>query len=264
MIEHNIDPVLFSIFGLEIRYYGLVYALGLIIIYYFLTYLTKKGDIPNFEPKNVETFVIGLIVMILVGARLFHVFVYSPSNYILNPIDIIKIWEGGLSFHGALTFAALWIWIYSKAKKISFLRLTDALVVPIAFLLGLGRLANFANGELRGIPTNSSLGVIYQDENFARWPTQLFESAKNFFIFGVLTAMLLLRNVVMRKYIPGLYTAIFLISYGAIRFMIEFLKEGRDVLLNLNTGQLLSLATVVVGIGVLWWRQRFKNKQTKK
>jgi phosphatidylglycerol---prolipoprotein diacylglyceryl transferase len=259
MYNHTIDPVFLQIGPLEIRYYGLVYAIGLIFLYFYLIYITKKKEIPNFKEKDVENFLVGLMILLLVGARIFHVFIYNWQYYLSKPGEILLFWRGGLSFHGGLLFATIWIYYFAHKKKIDFLRITDALVIPIALILSLGRIANFINSELVGIITNSRFGVKFPGYEGFRHPTQLYESIKNFSIFIVLIAVSFIRTKVFKKYLPGLLTVIFLISYGIFRFLIEFLKETNQTY-SRTTGQILSILVVLAGITI----NIYINKKSKK
>lgn len=248
MFIHNINPVMFTIFGLEIRYYGIIYALAFLTIFFVLDYIAKKKKIVNFYQKDVEPFMIGFIIAIILGARLFHVFIYYPKYYIQNPLEIFMVWMGGLSFHGGLVLGSLWIWYFCRNKKIPFFQMTDYLVIPAAFFLALGRIANFINAELVGKITSVSWAVQFPGYDGFRHPTQLYESMKNFFLFGIIIALNYGKNHLFRKNVPGLITAIFIVGYGSLRFFIEFLKEGIIVFLGLNLGQILSFFTVLFGI----------------
>jgi phosphatidylglycerol:prolipoprotein diacylglycerol transferase len=248
MFVHDINPVLFSILGLEIRYYGVIYALAFLTLFFMLTYIAKKKEIENFSEEDVEPFLVGFIIAVIIGARLFHVFVYYPGYYLQNPADIIKIWEGGLSFHGGFILSSLWIWYFCRKKNIPFFKITDYLVIPAAFFLALGRIANFINAELVGKVTNASWAVQFPGHEEFRHPTQLYESAKNFILFGTIILLNFGKNIFFRKYVPGLITAIFIIGYGSLRFFIEFLKEGVTVFIGLNMGQILSIFTILFGV----------------
>jgi phosphatidylglycerol---prolipoprotein diacylglyceryl transferase len=252
MYVHNINPVLFTAFGLEIRHYGVIYALAFLTVFVMLNYLAKKKEIENFGKSDVEPFLVGLIISIIIGARLFHVFVYYPNHYLRNPLEIFMIWAGGLSFHGGLVLGALWIWYFCRKKNIPFFQMTDYLVIPAAFFLALGRIANFINSELVGKVTNASWAVQFPGQEVYRHPTQIYESIKNFFLFGIIILINFGKNKLFREYVPGLITAIFIIGYGSLRFFIEFLKEGITVFIGLNLGQILSIFTVLFGVYLLY------------
>jgi phosphatidylglycerol:prolipoprotein diacylglycerol transferase len=248
MYIYNLNPVAFHFFNLEIRYYGMVYAAALLFFYFFLRFISKKKKISNFKEDDVENFLIGLMISTIIGARIFEILFYNPSFYFTYPLEMLKIWHGGLSFNGGILFGTIWIYIYCKVKKISFFKLTDFLVIPLAVFLALGRLANFLNGELRGLPTSAPIGIIYPGETIGRWPTQIFESLKNVIIFVFLYLIWLKKDKIFEKYSAGILTAFFLILYGTFRFCIEFLKEGDKVIFNLNTSQIFCIISIITGI----------------
>jgi phosphatidylglycerol:prolipoprotein diacylglycerol transferase len=248
--------------NLHIRWYGIIYAIGFAYIFLYLQFLTRRKSIENFGTKDVEPFLVGLIMSMVIGARLFHVFVYEFAHYIVRPHEILMVWQGGLSFHGALFFMALWIYYFCKKKKIEMLRLTDYLVVPAALFLSLGRMANFLNGELVGKITNVSWGVKFPSYEGFRHPTQIYESAKNFILFTILLGTQFLQGHLFRKYVPGLLTIVFLIGYGLLRFLIEFLKDFESIFLGLNMGQILSLFVIFFGVYLAFiTRKTYLNMQ---
>jgi phosphatidylglycerol:prolipoprotein diacylglycerol transferase len=238
--------------SLHVRWYGVIYAVGFAFIFMYLSYLARTKAIEHFETTDVEPFLIGLIISMVIGARLFHVFVYETMYYLLHPLEIVMVWNGGLSFHGALLFMGMWIFYFCKKKKIEVLRLTDYLVVPAALFLSLGRMANFINGELVGKITNVSWGVKFPLYDGFRHPTQIYESVKNLILFGILFGTQLAQGHIFRKYVPGLLTIIFLIGYGSLRFFIEFLKDFESIFIGLNMGQILSLFVVFLGIYLIF------------
>ncbi|MGM5483497.1 MAG: prolipoprotein diacylglyceryl transferase [Nanobdellota archaeon] len=260
MFVNQLDPVIFEFFGLQIRWYGIVYAAGFIYLYFFLMFLAKHNSIDNFEKDDVEPFLIGLIISMIIGSRLFHTFVYNFIYYITHPLEIIMIWNGGLSFHGALFFIALWIFYYCRKRGIHFFSLTDFLVVPAAFFLAIGRFANFINGELIGVKSNISWAVKFEDYEGFRHPTQIYESIKNLFLFSSLILIKFVQGRIFRRYVPGLMTIIFLMGYGIMRFFIEFLKEGATVVAGLNIGQILSLAMIIFSVYLIKTLHRLNNE----
>ena len=250
MFVHDLNPVFIQIGFLEIRWYGILYALGFLFLFFFLHHVAKKKHIINFTKEDVEPFLIGLIISVVLGARLFHTMIYEPTIYFADPLRILFIFEGGLSFHGALTFSALWIFYFCKKKHIPFFQLTDYIVLPAAFFLALGRMANFVNAELVGKVTNVSWAVDFSKSNPLyegfRHPTQLYEGAKNLFLFTILIILNIYRRSVLKKMPFGIITIIFLLFYGVFRFFIEFLKESGTILLGLNMGQILSVGMLLL------------------
>ena len=238
MFINNINPVALQLGPLEIRWYGIIYALGFLFAYYYVKHALAKKKIMF----DVDTFFISVILGNLIGARLFEVFFYNPAYYFANPTEIIAVWKGGLSFHGGLLGGFLASFWFCKKQKISWKIIADILAIPLAIGLGFGRIANFINGELYGYPTSLPWGADFGDGVF-RHPTQLYESLKNFLIAGILTAV----NA-RKKLSPGILFILFMILYGSVRFFIEFLKVPETMFLGLATGQWFSLLMVVLGI----------------
>ena len=233
---HNIDPVLLRIAGFEIRYYGLIIVLSLILAYFMLPYLAKE---------KIENLLFYTALAGLIGARLFIVFIYHPSYYLSNPLEIFKIWKGGVSFHGALLFGLLAVYFFCKKHKLKFLEIMDLLIIPTALGFALGRIGNFLNGELYGRITSVPWAVKFSTVEGFRHPSQLYESAKNFLIFFTL---LFLNK---KKHKPGFLLAIFLIMYSVLRFLIEFVREPEIYISFLTMGQFLNILMFIAGIYLL-------------
>ncbi len=235
MFYHNINPILLSIGPLEIRYYGLIFLKK----YTPAKKLFKQKDHP-------ETLLLYLIIFVIIFARLFEVIFYNPSHYISNPIEIFKLWKGGLSFHGGITGAAIAVWVFSKKYNYKFLKIADILSIPAALALALGRIANFINAELYGRLTSVPWAVKFPNIEGFRHPSQLYESAKNFFIFFIL----LIYN--KKEHKPGRTFALFLILYSILRFTIEFLREPELYLGPFTMGQALSIPLFIIGIWIYY------------
>ncbi len=246
---HSLNPVLFSVGPVAIKWYGLFFALGFLFSYFFVRSRVKKGII-NISLDTLDEFMIWLVAGVIVGARLAYVLFYNSSSYISNPLEIFAVWHGGLSFHGGLAGALIVGFIFCRRKNISFLHFSDQWVIPAGFALGLGRIANFINGELYGRPTSLPWGVIFPEVAGVRHPSQLYESAKNFLIFGLLFWK---RDV---HWPVGLRTGIFLVLYGFFRFSIEFVRQPEIVLAGLTMGQWLSLPVFIIGAWMVWKRTR--------
>ena len=239
MFIQNINPVILSVFGLEIRYYGLVYVLGFLLALFILM---KQREKLKLTKDEIYDYVFYLIIFTVIGARLFEIIFYEPLFYFSNPLEMLMIWEGGLSFHGALLGVIIWTYIFTKKKKLHFYDISDILVIPAAFMLFLGRIANFINGELVGKITNLPWGVKFQDYEGFRHPTQIYESLKNLFIFFVL---IFLKNKNLKK---GTLTWLFVLMYGILRFFIEFLKEQSSFIFGIPVTQVLSILMIIIAL----------------
>lgn len=255
---HNINPVLLDLGFAQIRYYGLVYVLGFLAVYMVLRRAIRRGELPMKEDQ-LESMILYCVLGVVVGARLFEVLIYNPGYYLRNPLEIIMLNKGGLSFHGALAGVIVTMLVFTRNKPIPFLQLTDQLVLPLAIVLALGRFANFINGELYGVETTLPWGVKFKDSLTYHHPTQIYESLKNLIMFGILYFM---RSFRPR---PGILSYTFLIAYGGMRFLIEYLKRydrygyphSDNLLLGMDTAQLLCLVMVLAGIaGIVYLMRR--------
>lgn len=248
---HRISPVLLSLGPLELRFYGLVYFTGYITIYLMLHFLVKSGRIP--VPRDtLEPLVLLMIFSMLLGARLFEVLIYDPAYYFSQPSRMLRLWEGGLSFHGALAGITAACAVYARWQKINLFTLTDRLVIPVFFFLFLGRFANFVNGELYGAVTALPWGVKFPDAAGLRHPTQIYEALKNLLLAAGANWL--------RTFQPprGVLSGFFLTGYGILRFLIEFLKNYGEYkyktlisIPGLNIAQILCLLMAAAGAAIM-------------
>ena len=239
MFTNNFDPVAIQIATLEIRWYSLAYIAGILIGWI----LSKKIFISNQEIKeNFDDYITYIILGIIIGGRLGYVFFYNFDFYSKYPIEIIKIWNGGMSFHGGLIGIIISTIFFAKKNNNNPFNYLDivALASPIGIFFG--RIANFINSELYGKVTNVPWAVKFiKIDNLYRHPSQLYEA----FFEGIILFIIL--KIFYKKYnkYPGKVSAIFLILYSLFRFLIEFVREPDHQLgylfLNLSMGQLLSV-----------------------
>ena len=188
MFINNIDPILLHIGPFGIRYYGVIYVLGFIFSYVLFKYFANKDKL-KINQEKIDEYFLWLIAGVIIGARIFEVFIYNPECYLSNIAEMFMLWHGGLSFHGGLVGAVTATWIFCKKNKVAFYDFVDILVIPAALALALGRIANFTNSELYGKITNTQSTpwcVVFQKiDGFCRHPTQIYESIKNIFMFFV-------------------------------------------------------------------------------
>jgi phosphatidylglycerol:prolipoprotein diacylglycerol transferase len=250
MISPNINPVIFSIGPLAVSWYSLAYVFGIIIGWFYAYKIIIKFKI-DISPKTLENFVSWAILGIVIGGRLGYVLLYDPMKYFSDPINILKTYEGGMSFHGGIFGLIISSYFFCRKYKIPFLLLADliSIVAPIGLLLG--RIANFINGELYGRVTNMPWGVIFVNSDLqARHPSQLYEA----FFEGVMLLLIMAYSTFRCENIRihGLNSAIFLILYAIFRIIIEMFREPDlhigFILNNLTMGQILSLPMLVAGI----------------
>ena len=247
MLTNNFDPVAFSIFSLNFRWYSLAYIFGIIIGWILAkNYLVKNDEIL----KKFDDYVTFLIIGIILGGRLGYVIFYNLDYYKNNILEIFFIWQGGMSFHGGLLGVILAsVWFAKKNNQDPYLYLdVVSIVAPIGIFFG--RVANFINSELYGIETSLPWGVKFiKVDDLYRHPSQLYEA----FFEGIILFVILLylkKKFLMKN--PGFISGIFLLIYSTFRFFIEFLRVPDEqlgyILLNLSMGQIISLIFLVVGI----------------
>jgi phosphatidylglycerol:prolipoprotein diacylglycerol transferase len=248
----QIDPVAFSVFGLDIRWYALSYLVGFILGWRYIIHLTKSWRLDHvFTKEHVDDFLVWAVLGAIFGGRIGYVLFYNSAQYLENPTDILQVWKGGMSFHGGLVGMTLSMFIFAKLRHLSFLRLADLVACAAPIGLFFGRMANFINGELFGRPTNADWGMIFGFvDNQPRHPSQLYEAAlEGGLLFALLFLLTRLRFV---QSAPGLAASIFLGGYGALRFLVEYTRQP-DAQLGLfwdmlSMGQILSAAMVLTAI----------------
>ncbi|HLC96827.1 MAG TPA: prolipoprotein diacylglyceryl transferase [Candidatus Nanoarchaeia archaeon] len=242
MFVHNINPTLLDIGPLEIRYYGIFYALGFVIAYFMINALVKQKGI-GLSRDEVADYIFYLVVGVVAGARLFYV-LYNPSYFWENPLQIVAVWNGGLIFLGGLVGALVAIKLFMRKKNIDFYTLADITVIPLAIGLALGRIGNFINGELVGRITSVPWAVKFPDYEGFRHPVQLYNSLANLSIFGLLW---FLKD---KNYKKGTLFWTFLVWYSSLRFLMGFFKEADQYgfLLGITVEQLIYLVAAVISI----------------
>jgi len=246
VLINNINPVIAQLGPFQIRYYGLVYALGFLITYLLLRRLAKKKTIANFTLDLADTFILYEIAGIIIGARVFEFLFYNPSILISHPWELFMTWHGGMSFHGGIIGAVLAGLIFCRKHKVSFYKLADFMVLPTAIFLFFGRIANFMNGELAGTKTNVPWCVVFRDYDGCRHPSQLYEAAKNMVIFFTLLVM-----YTKKRFKDGMIFWTFILMYGVLRFIINFWRDDPRFL-GISTGQYLCLVMIITSIFFLF------------
>ena len=253
MFTHNLSPILFDLGFFSIRWYSLAYIFGIILGWWFgkKIIFQKFQKTHNEISEKFDDLIAYLIFAIIIGGRAGYVIFYNFEFYFFNPIDILKIWEGGMSFHGALIGIIAATYFFSKKKNLSSLLLLDviACVAPIGIFFG--RIANFINGELVGKITSVSWSVIFPlvDMN-PRHPSQIYEA-----IFEGLILFIILNIIINKKnYLTGTCSYLFLIFYGIFRIFSELFREP-DIQIGyifnfITMGMILSLFMILSGIAL--------------
>ena len=261
-ITWNVDPEIFSIGQLSIRWYGLLFASAFLSGYIvFSRYLTTE----RLNSEMLDQLLIYIAVGTVIGARLGHCFFYEPDYFLKNPLEILKIWKGGLASHGAAIGILLSLWLYIRKYKLSFLWLIDRIVIIVALGGAFIRLGNLFNSEIYGLPTDLPFGFEFvrdrlYDSNtgellptVARHPTQLYEAISYLIIFSILLTFYRKRHLVVRD---GYLFGVFMILLFSARFFIEFVKNDQvafEAGMQINMGQLLSLPFILAGVLMIIW-----------
>jgi phosphatidylglycerol:prolipoprotein diacylglycerol transferase len=257
MFINNFDPVAFQILSFEIRWYSLAYIAGILLGWF----LSKKIFIKNIEISKIfDDYVTYIIIGIIIGGRIGYIVFYNFDFYINNVLDILKIWEGGMSFHGGLLGVIVATILFAKKHKQDSFEYLDivSLVAPIGIFFG--RLANFINSELYGTPTELPWATIFvKIDNLSRHPSQLYEAI----LEGIILFLILLyfrKNNYLEK--PGLISSIFLIFYSIFRFIVEFFRVPDEqlgyLIFNLSMGQIFSLIFISFGITLFYFKNENK------
>ncbi|MFC0341247.1 prolipoprotein diacylglyceryl transferase [Paracoccus niistensis] len=282
----EISPDIFSITvaGREfaLRWYAMAYLVGLLLGWRIIVALMRRprlwGGAAPMPPEKVEELLTWVVVGVILGGRLGFVLFYEPAYYLSNPGQIIKVWQGGMSFHGGFLGVVLAAWAYARRNGIAPLRLADALAIAAPVGLFLGRIANFINAELWGRPTTAPWGVIFPGEAAqdcpgveglcARHPSQLYEAGLEGLLLGLVLLLLVRRGALAR---PGLALGVFLAGYGLARFVVEFFRQADAQFVapdnpwghvlggpvwGITMGQLLSLPMIAVGLAFALWALR--------
>ena len=258
MFINNFDPVAIEIFSLEIRWYSLSYIMGILLGWYFAKRFFIRKNIFNKFDDYITYVIIGLIL----GGRFGYVLFYNFDYYISNPLDIIKLWQGGMSFHGGVLGIVVASILFARRNYDDVFEYLDvvALVSPIGIFFG--RLANFINSELYGHETNVSWGVKFiQIDDLYRHPTQLYEAIME----GIVLFLILLffsRRENLK--IPGILSSLFLIFYSIFRFIIEYFRVPDEqlgyLILNSTMGQLISLIFFLAGLVLFYTKINAQKK----
>jgi phosphatidylglycerol:prolipoprotein diacylglycerol transferase len=261
-LPEKIDPVAFHIFGFPVSWYSLSYIAAFLVVLAITRYRIKSERLTFISADDLTELLLWLTIAIIVGGRLGQVLFYSWDFFSSHPAQIFLPFEPdngwqfsglhGMSYYGGLLGFVLGLYVFSKLKKMGFLKLSDLLVPGVALGYSLGRLGNFANGELYGKITSSGFGMYFPDslEIALRHPNQLYEA----FVEGILL-FVIPWSIRKFKLFPGFLTAVYLAGYGAGRFLLEFLRdtpqESPPILAGLNISQLLSLATFAAALLII-------------
>jgi phosphatidylglycerol:prolipoprotein diacylglycerol transferase len=274
-----IDPVAVSVGPFAVRWYGLAYFAGILIGWWYARRLVANERLWGGQPArltrtDVDDFLVWLVLGIVLGGRIGYALFYQPGHFLDNPLAMLKLWEGGMSFHGGLAGVILAMIVFALVKRIPMLSLFDVTAASVTFGLFLGRIANFINGELWGRVTDVPWGVVFCNDAIMaaqgdcpaglspRHPSQLYEAALEGIVLFIVLRILTHSYGSLRY--PGLTGGAFIAGYGVARILVEFVREP-DAQLGylagpLTMGMLLSTPMVLIGavaiLLALWRRPR--------
>jgi len=242
-------PVLLRIGPLAVRWYALAYVGGILGGWLVLKRMLRRSCPPMTE-KQLADFVLWATLGVILGGRVGYVLVYDPAEYLRHPLETLAVWQGGMSFHGgAIGLLAATI-LFCRRNGLSWLRAFDYVVVVQPIGQGLGRLANFFNGELWGAPTNLPWGVIFRLGDAPRHPSQIYEFLLEGVVLFAALSWLFWRTEARRR--PGLLMGAFSLGFGLFRIVVELVREPDAQLVGhtgpLHMGQWLSLPMIVLGL----------------
>ncbi len=276
LVFPDIDPVAIQLGPLAVRWYGLAYLAGIIIGWRYARRLVQDERLWGARPApmraaDIDDFLIWLVIGIVVGGRVGYALFYQPGYYLDDPLSVLRLWEGGMAFHGGLLGTILAMAIFALRRGIPMLSLFDVAAASVTFGLFFGRIANFINGELWGRVTDQPWGVVFCNASIEaasggicpaglapRHPSQLYEAALEGLLLFVVLRILTHRFQSLAR--PGLTGGAFVAGYGIARIVVEFFREPDPQLGTfagfLTMGMILSIPMILVGLGFVIWSGR--------
>ena len=258
----GLSPVALPLGPFDLRWYSLAYLAGIFIGYWYLLKLLKQPGAP-LARRHADDLVFYAALGVILGGRIGYVLFYNLGEYLSHPIEILKLWDGGMSFHGGVIGTSLGIFYFAHKEKLSWLRIHDYVACCVPFGLFFGRLANFVNQELWGAATQVPWAVRFVEMTPygpvlgpPRHPSQIYEAVlEGLVLFAILGWMFWKTK---SRYEPGKLVGAFLLFYGLFRFAVEFIREPDSQLVGfahatgLHMGQWLSLPMILGGLWLMW------------
>lgn len=250
----EIDPVAVEIGPLAIRWYALAYVAGIVAGWWYIGWLDRRAPTPLLSKKQRDDMVTWGVLGVVFGGRLGYVLFYNLPYFLHHPADIVKMWQGGMSFHGGALGVILAFYGFARFHKLSYIALMDRVCCATPIGLFFGRIANFINGELFGRVSDVSWAMIFpRGGPLPRHPSQLYEAAlEGVVLFATLYVLARYSAALARD---GVLSGTFLAGYGLARFVVEFFREPDAHLgfiwAGLSMGQLLSLPMIAIGLGLI-------------
>jgi len=255
MLKWNVEPEIVQIGPFALRYYSLMFVIGFLISGEYVKKLfIKYGK----NPEAVNSLVTHLIVGMIIGARLGHCLFYEPDYYLMHPLEILKVWEGGLASHGGYVGVLIAVWIFMKKHKdLTYFFVMDLIAGPCLFVGGLIRIGNLFNSEIVGEPSNLPWAIVFEKvDHFPRHPAQIYEAIGYFTVAFILCMMERKR---FKVWPPGTILSMAIMLSFTFRFFIEFTKAEQSTLTifnAINMGQLLSVVFAIFGVGLFVYARK--------
>ncbi|WP_315761511.1 prolipoprotein diacylglyceryl transferase [Sphingomonas sp. Y38-1Y] len=248
----GLDPVALDLGFFQLKWYSLAYIAGILLGWFYLLKLIDRPGAPMAR-RHADDLVFYATIGIIAGGRLGYILFYRPDLF-GQPLSILRLWDGGMSFHGGVIGVTLGIILMARKHKLDWLRVHDYVACCVPFGLFFGRLANFVNGELWGRPTDVPWAIVFPRTGMdvPRHPSQLYEAGLEGILLGLVLAFFFWRT--NARYYPGRLVGIFLLGYGAARFFVEFFREADEQLMwlhdmtGLNMGQYLCMPMILGGL----------------
>jgi len=268
-----LDPVIFRLGPLEPRWYGLGYVVGILFAWVWGKKLLRtpalwRDEAPPMPAIKLDDFVVWSVLAVVLGGRLGEVFIYNPHYYFANPQEIIRIWDGGMSFHGGFIGMLLAMVLFAKRQRIAILSMFDVIAAGVPIGLGLVRIGNFINAELLGRVSDVPWAVLFPNGGvdeagnlLARHPSQLYEAALEGFLLFFILMILTFRSRALHY--PGMLAGVFTCGYGLARSFVEFYREPSvDFVAGgwLTMGMAWSIPMIVGGLGLMAFALRGKKQ----
>lgn len=260
----QISPIVFSIGPVSVRWYALAYLAGFLLGWRYCLWIVRRRNWTPVTALHLDDLLLWIMVGVIAGGRIGYVLFYQLPYYSGHPLDILKIWHGGMSFHGGFLGVLVAAWLYGRRNGLHFFQITDILACATPIGLFFGRLANFINAELYGRPTTMPWGMVFPDsDGQPRHPSQFYEAVLEGAVLFAVLFVLMGKDKVGRAY--GTLSGVFLIGYGGFRFFIEFFRQP-DVQIGLiggviSMGQILCLPMIGAGVAILWWAAKAYRKR---
>lgn len=263
LVHPQFDPVAIHLGPVGVHWYGLMYLIGFVLFVMLGRWRIRRGNPKGWQTTEMDDLLFYGVLGVILGGRLGYVLFYKPAFYLAHPLDILKVWEGGMAFHGGFLGVLVAMALFGRKTNRSFFQVTDFIAPLVPLGLAAGRIGNFINGELWGRVTEATMpwAMIFPQahDGLPRHPSQLYQFA----LEGVLL-FIILWMFSAKPRPTGQISALFLIGYGGFRFIAEYAREPDDFLgllaMNLSMGQLLCLPMIVVGVVVYFWSLRGKNQ----